>query len=89
MAPRSVSQSQQLDSLRLLAISRIPRCSGCPRFEALVSAHDRGRPGNGLPGVPGHCTHQVCAPLAGRWEAASRGRQPRRTQGAVIYSQAS
>jgi len=60
--------SNDLDGLRLLAMSRIPRCGTCPRFRSLVEAHagDRLPPG-GVPPVPTYCSHQVCAPLVARW----------------------
>ena len=60
--------SNDLDGLRLLALSRIPRCGSCPRFGSLVEAyaHDE-RPVRELGGVPSNCTHQVCAPLAERY----------------------
>jgi hypothetical protein len=59
---------RRLDGLTLIALGRIPRCAGCPRYAALVSAHAAGtnRP-HGLPVVPLYCTHQVCAPLAARF----------------------
>jgi hypothetical protein len=71
-----------LDSLRLLALSRIPRCAVCPRFHALLSARARGSLG-ALPAVPTGCTHQVCAPLVTRYApaAAPRAGQPPRAQG--------
>jgi hypothetical protein len=69
MAPRRPRiQAEDLDGLRLLALSRIPRCGTCPRFRALVDTHDNGsRLRDDLPAVPENCTHQVCAPLAARW----------------------
>jgi hypothetical protein len=69
MAPRRPRiPAEDLDGLRLLALSRIPRCGTCPRFRALVDAHDGGsRLRDNLPAVPDYCTHQVCTPLAARW----------------------
>ena len=60
--------SNDLDGLRLLALSRIPRCGSCPRFGSLVEAyvHDE-CPSRELGPVPVSCTHQVCAPLAERY----------------------
>ena len=64
-------QTDDLDGLRLLALGRIPRCDGCPRFRALVDGHDNGDTRHGpLPDVPDYCTHQVCAPLVIRYECA-------------------
>jgi hypothetical protein len=68
--------SNDLDGLRLLALSRIPRCGSCPRFGSLVEAYAGDeRPMRQLGSVPANCTHQVCAPLAERYrppEAAPR-----------------
>ena len=54
------------DGLRLLALSRIPRCAVCPRLEALRANH-----GNGLtrpvPNAPRSCTTRYCAPLVKRY----------------------
>jgi len=59
-----------MDALRLLGLSRIPRCQNCPRFAALCAAHDsRMRDGPlppALPEVPDYCHSAYCAPLAGR-----------------------
>lgn len=66
---RDEIQTDDLDGLRLLALGRIPRCNGCPRFTALVDGHARGnRLRHPLPDVPESCTHQVCAPLVIRYE---------------------
>lgn len=63
-------QQVELDSLRVLALSRIPRCSHCPRFETLrLAVRDDGAAPTSLPAVPRFCTYQVCAPLARRFEA--------------------
>ena len=66
--------SNDLDGLRLLALSRIPRCGSCPRFgslvEAYVAAQEDERPSRELGAVPANCTHQVCAPLAERFRPA-------------------
>ena len=67
--------SKELDSLRLIALGRIPRCQNCPRYRALGESH-RGRHFGRLPEVPSGCRHQVCAPLAHRHERAS-GRENR------------
>jgi hypothetical protein len=58
------------DSLRLMALGRIPRCVDCPRYRALVDGHQEcsmGRvPRVVMPAVPGYCHFQVCAPMAAR-----------------------
>ena len=67
--PRSHSV-QEVDGLRLFALGRIPRCTDCPRYHALVRIHASGpvrMPA--LPEVPVACAHQVCAPLADRYLA--------------------
>jgi len=64
------------DSLRLLGLGRIPRCTECPRYAALVSGHtDRlaGATSSGrLPAVPANCHFQACAPLVSRYATALR-----------------
>jgi hypothetical protein len=67
--------AQELDKLRLLALSRIPRCRGCPRFHALDALRRKHRPpAAALAQVPEFCTHEVCAPLAARYPAPLIGR---------------
>lgn len=67
----------RMDGLRLLAIGRIPRCSECPRFDALIRSHRGARRDPApLPAVPDSCTHQVCAPLAVRYGADSDDANP-------------
>jgi len=60
--------SDDLDGLRLLALSRIPRCGTCPRFSTLVEAYaqEQGQIRE-IGAVPAGCTHQVCAPLVARF----------------------
>jgi hypothetical protein len=90
MAPRSITEpAVDLDALRLLALSRIPRCGGCHRFEALVDAHDHGPGGYALPAVPNHCRHQVCAPLASRWCGSATAKPVRRLSDTRFYHRAS
>ena len=61
-------RSGDVDRLRLLGISRIPRCSSCPRLLALVAAADDGpRPIEILPAAPQRCRYQVCKPLIPRY----------------------
>lgn len=58
---------RDVDGLRLLALSRIPRCETCPRLRALKTAHERGSSlETPLPAVPDGCDHEVCAPLVTR-----------------------
>jgi len=65
-------RSGDVDQLRLLGISRIPRCSGCPRLLALVSAAEDGpQPVEILPPAPQRCRNQVCKPLIPRYFRAS------------------
>jgi len=54
------------DGLRLLALSRIPQCTACPRLAALQTNHGSGaaRP---IPDAPAECTYRYCAPLARRY----------------------
>ena len=66
--PETMTQRsmEDLDGLRLLALSRISRCSGCPRYHVLAEAYRGIVPVTGLPQVPLACDHQVCAPLVSR-----------------------
>ena len=61
----------RIDRLRLCAMSRIPRCSGCARFGALLAAHWGSGPPT-LPEVPQQCWNPVCAPIAARFSGATR-----------------
>ncbi len=54
---------EDLDDLRLLALSRITRCANCPRYHALANAYHSARKVTSMPPVPLECHHQVCAPL--------------------------
>ncbi len=57
----------EMDGLRLLGLSRITRCAGCPRLEALREARDhRSAPTVRWPAPPRACRHQICAPLVRR-----------------------
>ena len=74
MRPSERKVSENLDGLRLLALGRIPRCTDCPRYRALVAEHANGSgPVAPLPAVPQACHHAVCAPLAVRYERRTRG----------------
>ena len=56
------------DDLRLLALSRIPRCAACSRFRALRQTHETGRPlAAPLPPSPAGCDTPYCAPLVERY----------------------
>jgi hypothetical protein len=57
-----------LDSLRLFALGRIPRCGRCDRYRVFLASVARlGGAAEPLPEVPASCTYQVCAPLAARY----------------------
>ena len=88
MGVRTVAKAtSDLDGLRLLALSRIPRCGGCERFRWLVEAHTGDRlPAAGLPPVPPTCRHQVCTPLVAHWDAV-RAQPARRAPGAAASLQ--
>ncbi len=61
-----------LDGLRILGLGRIPRCVDCPRYRALVEAHDNSSAlPRILPAVPENCAFEVCAPLVCRYTARS------------------
>ncbi len=56
------------DALRLLGLSRIPRCADCDRLDALRVAHQTREPLEPpLPTVPRGCCDQVCRPLVTRY----------------------
>jgi hypothetical protein len=56
------------DGLRLLGLSRIPRCADCPRLQALQIAYHTGtRRSAPWPPPPRICRHQVCTPLLRRF----------------------
>ena len=56
------------DTLRLLGLSRIPRCAECDRLDALRVAHQTREPLDlPLPPVPRRCRDQVCRPLVSRY----------------------
>jgi len=64
---------REMDHLRLLGISRIPRCVECPRLSALAAALRRA-PGTATapPRPRSGCTHEVCRPLISRYFPTSR-----------------
>lgn len=58
---------QDMDEYRLLALSRIPRCSNCSRYNALLVAHEtKGNIPHPMPARPADCTYQVCMPMVQR-----------------------
>ena len=59
--------TREMDGFRIVALSRIPRCAGCPRFEQIRAAYIRGgyRPAP-VPASRIDCRHEVCAPLLPR-----------------------
>ena len=67
----TTSRSRDTDDLRLLGLSRIARCSVCPRFTALKSAHENGLPLGTLPPAPDGCNYEVCAPMVTRFASQS------------------
>ena len=64
------------DGLRLLGLSRVPRCAACARLAAMLAAH---RGGNRLPVpwpvAPPGCREQICAPLVKRMAAGAATRR--------------
>ena len=65
--PDYLAQQTQ-DALRLLGLSRIPRCASCPRLRALEAALLGGnRLAGPWPPAPRKCEHQVCAPMVRRF----------------------
>ena len=66
-------QFKDQDDLRLLALSRIPRCAACSRLRALKQTHDNGAPLEApLPPIPDGCDTPYCAPLAARYALEER-----------------
>jgi len=61
------TDQKNLDRLRILGLSRIPRCAACTRYKVLKSAYTSGRSSSRLPPVPLECDHPICAPLVSRW----------------------
>lgn len=68
-----IKTRREMDHLRLLGISRIPRCAECPRLPALAAAVRR-VPGTAkpLPDQPRDCGHEVCRPLISRYFPTGR-----------------
>lgn len=64
------------DGLRLLGISRIPRCESCERLAALLAAYrSRTIVELPLPRVPSDCSYEFCAPLVTRFTRSTRDRK--------------
>lgn len=60
--------NRDMDHLRLLGISRIPRCVDCPRLPVLAAAVRRSPGGAApLPDACDDCRHEVCRPLISRY----------------------
>ena len=69
------------DGLRLFALGRVSRCGGCARFRVFNAVfRSPGSFAGPLPAVPRGCNHQLCAPLAARYEnrIVSRSTRPNR-----------
>ena len=63
------------DGLRLLGLSRVPRCAGCARLDALLVAHRTATPlVVPWPAAPAGCREQICAPLVRRLAGGRAGR---------------
>jgi len=59
---------RDLDDLRVIGLSRIPRCAECPRFKALECAiEERFAPFMPAPAAPRSCRHEVCRPMVKRY----------------------
>jgi hypothetical protein len=58
---------EPLDTLRLVALGRIERCSRCARLPAMDRAlRGAGQTADEFPPVPSFCTQQICRPLVDR-----------------------
>ena len=68
-----IRTSREMDQLRLMGISRIPRCADCPRLPAMAAALRR-TPGTcaPLPDRRSDCTHEICRPLISRYFPTGR-----------------
>lgn len=70
------------DGLRLLGLSRVPRCAGCARLDALLAAHRTGeRLAVPWPAAPACCREQICAPLVRRFVSGAAARNDLLTLG--------
>jgi hypothetical protein len=66
--------AQTRDALRLLGLSRIPRCAACLRLRALETALLGGtRLAAPWPPAPQRCHHQICAPMVRRFTDLAPG----------------
>jgi len=76
------------DDLRLLALSRIPRCAACSRLRALRETHENGVTlETPLPRPPEGCDTPYCAPLAARYAIEERRKGLRITQRSAVVVQ--
>ena len=70
-------QFKDQDDLRLLALSRIPRCAACSRLRVLRATHESGAPlETPLPPSAEGCDTPYCAPLTARYAPAERREKP-------------
>jgi hypothetical protein len=82
MANANRDHDGEKDGLRLLALSRIPCCSACKRFQALKQAHEFGpRVVQSLAPVSPSCVYPYCRPLVAR--LAHDGGEPLRGSAAT------
>jgi len=58
---------EPLDTLRLVALGRIERCSRCARLPAMDRAlRGAGQNADEFPSVPSFCSQQICRPMVDR-----------------------
>jgi hypothetical protein len=82
ISPTDDSAFLDKDGLRLLGLSRVPRCAACARLEALRAAHRTGRrPSGPWPAAPEGCREQICAPLLRRLSAGATAKGDLLTRG--------
>ena len=63
----AILPTDDINGLRLVALGRVPRCEGCPRYAALCAAYETGGlHASRVPPVPGFCHKAYCAPLVAR-----------------------
>ena len=68
----ATAERGDIDGLRLLGLSRIPRCAECPRLHALQRAHGNGGVVHSLPPVSQICVYRACAPMVARFTEQRR-----------------
>jgi hypothetical protein len=70
---QEIKTYRDMDHLRLLGISRIPRCADCPRLPVLAAAVRRSSGSAApLPEARDDCRHEVCRPLISRYFPTGR-----------------